>query len=120
METQEPKNQLGGRQPWFPLMYAMYYNILKGIATEHGYALAIHGSLTRDLDLIAVPWVEDPKPPEEFLMAIRKTIGWNVDDGMAYDTMVEKPHGRIAYTIKSGGGGYLDISILPTMKKMIQ
>ena len=35
---------------------------LKGVAHEHGYAVAVHGSQARDLDVIAVPWVEGASP----------------------------------------------------------
>ena len=37
---------------------AALYPDLAEIAREHGYALAVHGSLARDFDLIAVPWRE--------------------------------------------------------------
>lgn len=39
-----------------PGLYAMFYEQLKDIAREYGYALLIHGSMNRDLDLVAVPW----------------------------------------------------------------
>jgi len=44
-----------------PGLYAMFYEQLKDIAEEYGYNLLIHGSLNRDLDLLAVPWVNNPK-----------------------------------------------------------
>ena len=31
--------------------------MLCDVAREMGYALALHGSMNRDMDLIAVPWV---------------------------------------------------------------
>ncbi len=34
-------------------------------ARRHGYALAPHGSLQRDLDLIAVPWSEEAAAPSK-------------------------------------------------------
>jgi hypothetical protein len=98
---------------WMPVMYATYYGILKEIAIEHGYALALHGTLGRDLDLIAVPWIENPKDPIKMLKSFREGIGFTGTDGESYDTLEQKPHGRIAYTIQSGGGGYFDISIMP-------
>lgn len=31
---------------------------LRDIAREHGYALSVHGSVARDIDIVAIPWVE--------------------------------------------------------------
>ena len=36
--------------------YASIYHGLAEVARKHGYALAIHGTVTSDLDLIAVPY----------------------------------------------------------------
>lgn len=40
-----------------PQLYAFYFLKLKEIAKELGYNLVIDGSMARDLDLIAIPWV---------------------------------------------------------------
>jgi hypothetical protein len=98
---------------WMPAVYVTYYGMLKDIAMEHGYALAIHGSITRDFDLIAVPWVEHPKKEEELVKAIYDIIG--INDKHFYTSKEIKPHGRTAYTISSGAGGYFDISIIKTI-----
>ena len=39
-----------------PGLYAIYFENLKDIACEYGFNLVVHGSLNRDLDLIAIPW----------------------------------------------------------------
>lgn len=39
-----------------PAYYAHVYLELKDIAKQYGYNLCLHGSMARDLDLIAVPW----------------------------------------------------------------
>lgn len=36
-------------------VYACMYQELAEICRAHGYALAIHGSMARDFDLIAIP-----------------------------------------------------------------
>ena len=99
---------------WMPVMYASYYGILIDIARTHGYALAIHGSVTRDLDLIAIPWVENCRPVEDLLRAICSTLGSAVrpDGTPAYDTVKEQPHGRMSYAIVTNGGGYIDLSVM--------
>lgn len=100
---------------WMPVMYVTYFPTLQSIANEHGYALAVHGSVTRDFDLVAVPWVEKPKSHRELLSAIQQYIGRINSNGLPYDSITEKPHGRVAYTIGTGQGGYLDISIMPVL-----
>ena len=95
---------------WMPIMYANFYGILKDVAEKHGYALTLHGSLSRDLDLVAIPWIQDAGDPKKMLKEMSKAIGSSslIDVG----GWEKKPHGRIAYTINSGGGGYVDISVI--------
>ena len=105
-------NNAANTNKWLPIIYANYYPILRSIAFEHGYALALHGSLVNDMDLIAVPWSDDAEEPLKMLAAMCMALGRH-DLGEPFDSQGEKPHGRIAYTIIAGGGGYLDISIMP-------
>jgi hypothetical protein len=103
---------------WMPALYACYFGILKEIAQNHGYALAVHGSFSRDMDLIAVPWIEDVKPQLDMLREFCKAIGiGRTSNELPYDSIEERPHGRTSYTIGTGGGGYVDISIFSTIKK---
>jgi hypothetical protein len=66
---------------------------LRTIAKEHGYALGLHGSLTRDLDLIAVPWIENYSDKEDLARDIQKTAcGFT----MSEYNWEQKPHSRMA------------------------
>jgi hypothetical protein len=97
--------------PW----YVMAYTKLDRIAWRHGYALALHGSMSRDLDLIAVPWTEDADDPEKLIKAFHDFIveRANVSVGEKYHA-TKKPHGRVAYAMHIGyDGHYLDVSIMP-------
>lgn len=40
------------------------YPVLAEIARKHGYALAVHGSLGRDFDMIAIPWKKEASDPQ--------------------------------------------------------
>ena len=51
------------KPPNFAPLYAALYPELAEVARSHGYALAVHGSLARDFDLIAVPWAESVSEP---------------------------------------------------------
>lgn len=41
-----------------PVFYLWELAGIVAVARELGYALAVHGSLARDLDIIACPWTE--------------------------------------------------------------
>lgn len=108
--------------PW----YMMVYVKLERIATRHGWNLTLHGSMARDLDIVLIPWTEDAEPEEIVLNAFEKFV-----KGTSYYKQskkhggklhaTEKPHGRIAYSIYIGTGGqYLDISIMPRIKRMTE
>lgn len=90
--------------------YAQRLPILRKVAREHGYALGLHGSGERDLDLIAVPWVEDASEAEVLVEALRSSI-----DGVAAGPYA-KPHGRRAWLIYlhlEGSRLYVDLSVMP-------
>lgn len=96
--------------PW----YTMAYVKLTRIAMRYGYALALHGSMARDLDLIAVPWTEDAADPKKLLKAFARFIALKSDVSYPVPTAGEKPHGRKAYSFPIGHNGhYLDVSIMP-------
>src|ERR1039457_6181828 len=56
--------------------YSAYLRLIdayRATARKHGYAIAVHGSLKRDIDLIAVPWVEHASTPRQLADAIYET-----------------------------------------------
>ena len=101
-------------------VYAMCIDGLTEIAHAHGYALALHGSMTRDLDIVCVPWAEDVKPAEEMLAEMALQFSW-VGGGEEGSGVVqgptEKPHGRRAWSIVLGSGAYFDVSVTPMAAK---
>lgn len=93
--------------------YACLYPELRQIAIKHGYALAIHGSMARDLDLIAVAWTENPSHYEVMFEEMAKQIGGTIFELNAPHKEVSKPHGRICYTLSILGDWFIDLSIIP-------
>ena len=101
---------------------------LREIARRHGYALAVHGSLERDIDLIAVPWREGPSCALDLVTnfyALCEAVhghatgpgGWRI--GMDFEpptgslfNPTPKPHGRLGWIIQIGAH-YLDGSVMP-------
>jgi hypothetical protein len=96
-----------------PVYAAALYPGLAKICQRHGYALAVHGSLARDLDLVAVPWATVVSTPEAVLEAITATYSVSrCGDGDS------RPHGRTAYMISVGFGECaLDISFMPSLQE---
>jgi hypothetical protein len=106
--------------------YASLYPALVTEAKSHGYALAIHGSMTRDFDLIAVPWTEDAGEPADLIRALKTLCGGvfcrtDMDEFYQNGNPHSKPHGRTAYSIhlteEGCFGPYLDISVMPRVVK---
>jgi len=94
----------------FPALYCTIYPMLCEIARERGSALAVHGSLGRDMDLIAAPWTEEADEPQSLIDAmIAGTAGLLQQCTAA----TNKPYGRVCYNIELTAGAYLDVSILP-------
>lgn len=85
-----------------PQLYAYYFEVLKQIAKDFGYNLVIHGSMNRDLDLIAIPWTNDPKPELEMINALTSWVGGDLDKSL----IGTLPGGRTAYVINLNRGGY--------------
>jgi len=104
---------------WMPCLYATYYGLLKAAAEECGFALAVHGSFVRDMDLILIPWTEDAKPVYCVFVKWHDIIGENYGDkGRIWASGPEtKPNGRFSFTFQTGGGGYVDVSVVSNRDK---
>lgn len=108
-----------------PATFAWMVPTLSQLARTHGYALGLHGSMNRDLDLIAVPWTDQASPAEVLVEAIRAAVDGKIDTmahigpgDPAADAIREnpqaKPHGRLAWSIYfCGRMFYIDLSVMP-------
>ena len=109
------------KEPTRAPSYAVIYHGLCDIARRHGYALAIHGSVLTDLDLIAVPWIDDAADPFTLKEAIKKHCGMclvNIDmNNKEHDHPVSKPHGRWAWKLHMNAGGSVDLSVMPKLNQ---
>lgn len=102
-------------KPNYAPVYAVaLYPVLAKIFQKHGYALAVHGSMMRDFDLIAVPWVEEPSRPDDVIKEI--TNGFDIRQ---ISEPKNKPYIRRCYTISIGHGECaLDLSFFPYLEKI--
>ena len=95
--------------------YCKTINPLREAARALGYALTVHGSIKRDIDLVAIPWTDeavDAKTLADALLAeTEKVIGFAVY-GCDGPFPRPKPHGRMCWTIHFNGT-YIDLSVMP-------
>jgi hypothetical protein len=100
-------------------IYTELLPTIRDVAKQHGYAIAVHGSLTRDFDLIAVPWANEVQEHEILLYGIMDSINMKeIHKESTLKTGKEiKPHNRVAYAIQLGYGMYIDLSIILSTSK---
>jgi hypothetical protein len=119
-----------GRAKENEIFLAALLEPLREMAKKHGYAVAVHGSLARDIDLVAIPWTAEAVSAPELVAALYEVIvekndgvGWfqKGEPPSYYLAGEEKPHGRRAWSIYLGRdehGPYLDISVMPRLAKI--
>jgi hypothetical protein len=97
--------------------YARIFTIARCLAWQEGYALAMHGSFTRDLDLIAVPWTGAACEADHLMRRIEDATGLKEVRNGAFSL---KPHGRKAWTLIFQGFSdprFVDLSVMPREPK---
>ena len=97
-------------------IYAILFGHIERVAMRFGWALALHGSMQRDMDIVLMPWTEDAEPDHLVVInAIKKAYEGFKDEKLL---ATKKPHGRIGYTIMLDyGTHYIDISVIDTRLK---
>lgn len=85
---------------------------IRALAKEKGYAVGVHGTLERDLDLIAAPWTDTACPPQELAEHIAQGINGSVVH------FSDKPLGRWSCNIQIDGWFKLiDLSVAPRLQQ---
>jgi len=91
--------------------YVAMYPMLAAIARSHGYALAVHGSVSRDFDVVCIPWAVEVSRPQTVVDQIVNTSLLRV-----VGEPETKLHGRLVYTISIGFGEcFVDLSFMPRL-----
>ena len=127
METKKPTHVK-------PMLYAFYFEALKEIAFKYGYNLLLHGSMNRDLDLVAIPWQEEIQSHLKMIEEMATCLGGSVliEPELERQLHRVKKHGRECWvininrstTLKHNGmflkqddhvdpQYYIDISVIP-------
>lgn len=92
--------------------YARVFSMARCLAWSEGYALLFHGSFTRDLDLIAVPWTSAACEPDHLMRRVARASDLRCLD----EEPGKKEHGRLAWTLvfkTFGDPRFIDFSVTP-------
>lgn len=98
-----------------PMHCAMYVSLAE-ICRSHGYALAVHGTLARDFDMVAAPWADNPSDPQIVVDAITSKHAVNNVSG----SPEMKKHNRICYTLALYGEFFFDFSFMQKSQHLRQ
>ena len=99
-----------------PAFYASMYEDIRRCALDYGWAVALHGSLVSDMDIMAMPWTETATSFERLIQKIVKLFDGNSLSELYSISYNEKPHGRVVATIPIWGDFYLDISTIKAVQ----
>lgn len=94
--------------------YAAFLTKSRIIAKEEGYAIATHGSLTRDFDVVAIPWTKEARKPINLVTRLCFNTGWKTQDG----DPVEREHGRLVWSLireEFADPRFIDFSVMPSI-----
>ena len=87
---------------------------VREIARKLGYGVAVHGSLLRDLDLVASPWTKWAVDSEQLAYVVWASLPHHFSEFPQFE---EKPHGRKAWHLHFGSDApgllSIDLSIMP-------
>jgi hypothetical protein len=103
--------------------YDALIDALRYAAYRYGYALAVHGSLKRDIDLIACPWRDTA--PDAYAVAAEIKKVTEAIIGFAREREADRnptkmPCGRLAwsfYLTHEDTGPYIDLSVMPMIRQ---
>lgn len=97
---------------------------IREAARALGYAVGVHGSLERDLDLIACPWTDEAADEGALIEAVRLAVQTTLG-GKCWksEKPTGKPHGRRVWTLllapsigvqsTAGLHPFIDLSVMP-------
>ncbi len=95
-----------------PAFFASMYEDIRKCAIDCGWAVALHGSLASDMDIMAMPWTESAAAFERLVQKVSKLFDGNPMSELYSISYNEKPHGRVVATIPIWEDFYLDISTI--------
>lgn len=94
------------------VFFAAMWGDLRQAAISHGWALGLHGSLSSDMDIMAMPWDEHASPVDVMInqLCICFTDSAQLEKTIKIST--DKPNNRTVYTLSIWADFYLDINVI--------
>jgi hypothetical protein len=86
-------------EPSYALVYAAMVPVVQRVAYAHGYAVAVHGSMATDLDLLACPWTDEATDADTLIKAIQAEFGAIYHTARTDPNPAVRPHGRLRLLI---------------------
>lgn len=95
---------------------------MRRVARDAGYAITVHGSLARDIDLVAIPWTDQAADDvDQLVTRLCAAVAGVTGRCNPMQGWTDKPHGRRAKTILVWGHRFgsvdLDLSVMPVIAK---
>ena len=90
--------------------YAAMWDDIRQCAMDCGWAVALHGSLNSDMDIMAMPWLQEATSFRNLVIEIVGLFEGSYLAETFHITYGEKPWGRVVATIPVWADFYLDIS----------
>lgn len=91
------------------VFYAAIWGDLRNAAMDNGWALALHGSLASDMDIMAMPWTENACSDHDMIQALKDCF---TDANCIHITVSDKPNNRRVFTFSIWADFYLDINVI--------
>lgn len=110
------------KTPTIAPAYAGLYPCLCEVARKHGYALAIHGSLEHDMDVVAIPWTDEAVDADTLAAALYERVRWMACRHDEWPIKSDlRAHGRrtwffpLLQSPPGEGRSGIDLSVMPTI-----
>lgn len=91
------------------VFYAAMWEDFRKAAIDRGWALGLHGSLSSDMDIMAMPWVENACHPLDMVLALKQCFDKTKEINI-HETLM--PNNRTVYTLSIWADFYLDINVI--------
>jgi len=98
------------------VFYTVLWESFRKAALECGWSLALHGSMARDMDMMAMKWTEDAKSKEDLVEALNSCIDGTFWKEYNFKPFYGKPNDRVVYTLRIFSDFYIDLSIVEKPK----
>ena len=91
------------------VFYAAMWNDFRQTALNCGWALALHGSLANDMDIMAMAWTKEAVAPLEMIEKIKNCFDKPKEINI---TISKEINNRTIYTMSIWADFYLDINTI--------